>query len=73
MEESSLLNINGKTLADILSLKENQHPDLSDLSKATQSMSGKTGPEAKGPDFNKALLVILKISFLMVKTVLRIP
>lgn len=36
-------------------------------------MSGKTGPEAKGPDFNKALLVILKISFLMVKTVLRIP
>lgn len=67
------MNINGKTLTDTLSLKENWRPDLSDLSKATYSISGKTSLGAKGPDFSKVLLVILKISFLMVKAVLRIP
>ena len=69
-----MLNINGKTLTDILPLKENRHPGkLSDLSKATRGVSGKTGLEAKGPDSNKASLVTINLSFLMVKIVLGIP
>lgn len=62
------MNINGKTLTSNLLLREDRHPEkLNDLSKATWGIRAKTGLEARRPDFNKASLVILKVSFLVVK------